>query len=144
MGTELRIRRVSLEHAEPEHSWRFPDGVTVIVGASGGGKSSLLHLIHYGLGMNQDLVDEITRASSGVILDIHAGGLWYPTDGVSFVHSCPHLSSRRRSRISSNGAKNGSSSRFSSPSERALTRAVLWPSELRRRDAFASYSGRAA
>jgi hypothetical protein len=74
MGTELRIRRVSLEHAEPEHSWRFPDGVTVIVGASGGGKSSLLHLIHYGLGMNQDLVDEITRASSGVILDIHAGG----------------------------------------------------------------------
>ena len=39
MGTELRIRCVSLEHADLEHSWRFPDGVTVIVGASGGGKS---------------------------------------------------------------------------------------------------------
>ncbi len=74
MGTELRIRCVSLEQADPEHSWRFPDGVTVIVGASGGGKSSLLHLIHYGLGMNDDLVEEITRASSGVILDIDAGG----------------------------------------------------------------------
>jgi hypothetical protein len=73
MGTDLRIRRVSLEHADPEHSWRFPDGVTVIVGASGGGKSSLLHLIQYGLGMNEDLVEEITRASSGVILDIDAG-----------------------------------------------------------------------
>lgn len=46
----------------------------MIVGASGGGKSSLLHLIHYGLGMNQNLVEEITRASSGVILDIDAGG----------------------------------------------------------------------
>src|ERR1700691_5278782 len=74
MGTELRIRCVSLEHADLEHSWRFPDGVTVVVGASGGGKSSLLHLIHYGLGMNDDLVEEITRASSGVILDIDAGG----------------------------------------------------------------------
>lgn len=74
MGSELRVRCVSLEHADPEHSWRFPDGVTVIVGASGGGKSSLLHLIHYGLGMNDDLVEEITRASSGVILDIDAGG----------------------------------------------------------------------
>jgi hypothetical protein len=28
--------------------------------------------------------------------------------------------------------KNGSSSRFSSPSERSVTRAVLWPAELRR------------
>jgi len=74
MGTELRVRRVSLQHAEPEHSWRFPDGVTVLVGASGGGKSSLLHLIHYGLGMDQDLVAETIQASSGVVLDIEAGG----------------------------------------------------------------------
>ena len=65
MGTELRIRRVSLEHADPEHSWRFADGVTVIVGASGGSKSSLLHLIHYGLGMNDDLVEEIPEHPRG-------------------------------------------------------------------------------
>lgn len=73
MGSELRLRRVRLEPANPHHSWEFPNGVTVIVGASGGGKTQLLNLIQLGLGMVAPLVEEVTRAADAVTLDVEAG-----------------------------------------------------------------------
>ncbi len=62
MGSLLRIGRVRLQHATPDHSWQFPDGVTIIVGASGGGKTSLLNLIQFGLGMGPSIIEEVMQA----------------------------------------------------------------------------------
>lgn len=74
MGQHLRIRRVRLEPANSHHSWEFPNGVTVIVGASGGGKTQLLNLIQMGLGMNAPLVQEVRDVADAVTLDVELGG----------------------------------------------------------------------
>lgn len=73
MGSVLRVRSVRLDGAAIPHIWEFPDGVTVIVGGIGGGKTSLLNLIKYGLGGTAPLTKEITDAASSVTLDIVAG-----------------------------------------------------------------------
>ena len=52
MGSELRLRRIRSDPQDARHTWEFPNGVTVIVGASGGGKSQLLNLIRIGFGMD--------------------------------------------------------------------------------------------
>lgn len=70
MGSDLRLRRVRLEPADAHHSWEFPTGVTVIVGASGGGKTQLLNLIQTGFGMDVPLVQEVTQAADAVTLDV--------------------------------------------------------------------------
>lgn len=73
MGSVLRVRRVRLEGTAIPHLWEFPDGVTVIVGGIGGGKSSLLNLIKYGLGGSAPITKEINDAASSVTLDLVAG-----------------------------------------------------------------------
>lgn len=73
MGSILRIRSVRLDGTAVPHRWEFPDGVTVIVGGIGGGKTSLLNLIKYGLGGAAPVTKEITDAASSVTLDVVAG-----------------------------------------------------------------------
>jgi AAA domain len=73
MGSLLRVRCVRLDGAAIPHLWEFPDGVTVIVGGIGGGKTSLLNLIEYGLGGSPPITKEITDAASSVTLDVVAG-----------------------------------------------------------------------
>src|SRR5215216_6083734 len=73
MGRVLRVRRVRLDGPAIPHLWQFPDGVTVIVGGIGGGKTSLLNLIEYGLGGSAPITKEITDAASSVTLDVLAG-----------------------------------------------------------------------
>jgi hypothetical protein len=73
MATELRVRSVQLIGSEELNRWEFPRGVTVIVGDSGGGKTSLLNLIKYGLGGDARVTRDITEAGEGVALQIIAG-----------------------------------------------------------------------
>ena len=40
MGSELGCAGSRLDPPDAHHTWDFPNGVTVIVGASGGGKTS--------------------------------------------------------------------------------------------------------
>jgi predicted nucleic acid-binding Zn-ribbon protein len=74
MGSELRLRRVRLDSPNDRHSWEFPNGVTVIVGASGGGKTQLLNLIRSGFGLDVPLVKEVRQGASAVTLDIEIHG----------------------------------------------------------------------
>ena len=73
MGGILRVRRVRLDGTAIPHIWEFPDGVTVIIGGIGGGKTSLLNLIKYGLGGSAPITTEIGDAAASVTLDIVAG-----------------------------------------------------------------------
>lgn len=74
MATDLQIRKVFLGGADEPHSWEFPLGVTVIAGDSGGGKTSLLNLITYGLGGGATITKTVADAADCVILDIVVGG----------------------------------------------------------------------
>ncbi|HEX4345598.1 MAG TPA: AAA family ATPase [Solirubrobacteraceae bacterium] len=74
MGSELRLRSVRLDPPDAHHSWEFPNGVTVIVGASGGGKTQLLNLIRSGLGLDVPLVKEVRQAAAAVTLDVEIHG----------------------------------------------------------------------
>jgi hypothetical protein len=73
MSRPLVVRRVRLDGPAVPHSWAFPAGVTVIVGAVGGGKTSLLNLVKFALGGNAPVTDTITGAASSVTLDIEIG-----------------------------------------------------------------------
>ena len=74
MATDFQIRRVSLGSADKPHSWELPLGVTIIAGDSGGGKTSLLNLINYGLGGGATITKTVADAADCVILDIDVGG----------------------------------------------------------------------
>lgn len=74
MGSELRVRRVRLNPPNDHHSWEFPNGVTVIVGASGGGKTQLLNLIRSGFGLDVPLVKQVRQSADAVILDVEIHG----------------------------------------------------------------------
>lgn len=69
----MRIAQVRLNGCERPHVWDFPPGVTVIVGGVGGGKTSLLNLIKFGLGGNAPITNEISGAAKSVSLDVHMG-----------------------------------------------------------------------
>src|SRR3984957_1283010 len=73
MGRILRIQEVRLDGTAIPHVWIFPAGVTVIVGAVGGGKTSLLNLIKFGLGGTVPITAEISQAASSVTLKVQAG-----------------------------------------------------------------------
>src|SRR3954467_11286638 len=75
MGSELRLRRVRLDPPAAHHTWDFPNGVTVIVGASGGGKTQLLNLVRTGFGLDVTLVKEVKQATGAVPLDIEIHGV---------------------------------------------------------------------
>jgi predicted nucleic acid-binding Zn-ribbon protein len=75
MGSELRLRRVRLDSQDARHTWDFRNGVTVIVGASGGGKTQLLNLIRTGFGLDVTLVKEVKQAAGGVTLDVEIQGI---------------------------------------------------------------------
>ena len=75
MGSDLRLRRVRLDPPDAHHTWDFPNGVTVIVGASGGGKTQLLNLIRMGFGLDVSLVKQVTQAGDAVTLDIETNGV---------------------------------------------------------------------
>lgn len=73
MASELRVKAVSLVGASAPHSWSFPQGVTVIVGDSGGGKTSLLNLIKYGLGGDAPITSTLAGAAQGVLIEARMG-----------------------------------------------------------------------
>ena len=75
MASELRLRRVRLDPPEAHHTWDFPNGVTVLVGASGGGKTQLLNLIRTGFGLDVTLVKEVKQAAGAVTLDVEIHGV---------------------------------------------------------------------
>jgi hypothetical protein len=74
MATDLRIRRVALGGADKPHIWELPLGVTVIAGDSGGGKTSLLNLVKYGLGGGATITQTVAEAADSVILEVDVGG----------------------------------------------------------------------
>lgn len=73
MSRPMRIAQVRLNGCEIPHVWDFPSGVTVIVGGIGGGKTSLLNLIKFGLGGSAPITNEISDAAASVSLDIRMG-----------------------------------------------------------------------
>jgi AAA domain len=73
MGRHLRVRSVALLGSSEPHVWEFPKGVTVIVGASGGGKTSLLNLIKFGFGGEAPITKTIEGAARGVALEVEVG-----------------------------------------------------------------------
>src|SRR5450759_56754 len=73
MGRDLRISHVRLDGTSVPHIWDFPPGVTVLVGAVGGGKTSLLNLIKFCLGGDAPITSEILGVAESVTLDIHIG-----------------------------------------------------------------------
>lgn len=73
MARDLQIKSVNLDGTSSPHSWRFPKGVTVIVGDSGGGKTSLLNLIKYGLGGEAPITTTLAGAAKGVVIELQAG-----------------------------------------------------------------------
>jgi len=74
MATDLRIRTVSLGGADNSHAWTLPMGVTVVAGDSGGGKTSLLNLIKYGLGGGATITKAVANAADRVVLEVEVGG----------------------------------------------------------------------
>lgn len=74
MATDFQIRRLSLGGADKPHSWEFPKGVTVIAGDSGGGKTSLLNLIKYGLGGDVELTETVIEAADSVVIEAAIDG----------------------------------------------------------------------
>src|SRR5438067_410290 len=52
MTTTVRINEVMLTTSANRHSYAFGDGVNVIVGPVGAGKTSLLELLRFGIGGN--------------------------------------------------------------------------------------------
>lgn len=74
MASDLQIKSVGLSGASSPHSWSFPKGVTVIVGDSGGGKTSLLNLIKYGLGGKAPITTTLAEVAKGVVIEVRAGG----------------------------------------------------------------------
>ncbi len=73
MGRHLRVKSVALVGASEPHVWEFPKGVTVIVGSSGGGKTSLLNLIKFGLGGDAPITKTIEGAARGVVVEVEVG-----------------------------------------------------------------------
>lgn len=69
----MRIAQVRLNGCDVPHAWDFPPGVTVIVGEVGGGKTSLLNLIKFGLGGRAPITNEISEAANSVSLDVQVG-----------------------------------------------------------------------
>jgi hypothetical protein len=70
MARPFRITQIHLEGTDVPHAWHLPAGVTVIVGAIGGGKTSLLNLIKYGLGGDAPITAEIKGVATGVRLGL--------------------------------------------------------------------------
>lgn len=87
MGRELNIRRVTLGGADTPHAWEFPQGVTVIAGDSGGGKTSLLNLIKYGLGGAAPITSKLSEAADSVTVEASFGG--------RVLHLTRHFASRK-------------------------------------------------
>lgn len=73
MGRHLRIKAVALAGSSEANAWDFPKGVTVIVGDSGGGKTSLLNLIKFGLGGEAPITNTIEGAARGVVVEVQVG-----------------------------------------------------------------------
>jgi AAA domain-containing protein len=73
MGRRLEVRKVRLGGIATEHAWTFPPGVTIIAGDVGGGKTTLLNLIKFGMGGDAPITKKLGESAESVTLEIRAG-----------------------------------------------------------------------
>lgn len=73
MSTPMRIESVRLIAADRSYEWKFEAGVNIIVGPVGVGKTSLLELIHWGLGGNARLSAAVQAVGRQLALTVRLG-----------------------------------------------------------------------
>lgn len=69
----MRIESVRLIAPERSYEWKFKDGVNIIVGPVGVGKTSLLELIHWGLGGKAQLSGAVEKVGRQLALTVQIG-----------------------------------------------------------------------
>lgn len=69
----MRIESVRLIAPERSYEWKFKDGVNIIVGPVGVGKTSLLELIHWGLGGKARLSSAVEEVGRQLALTVQIG-----------------------------------------------------------------------
>lgn len=70
----FKIREVRLIAAERAYKWQFDDGVNVIEGPVGVGKTSLLELIRFGLGGSAHLSEAVQKVGRQLALTVEVQG----------------------------------------------------------------------
>jgi archaellum component FlaC len=74
VSKSFKIRKVRLVAAARSYEWEFADGVTVIEGPVGVGKTSLLELIRWGLGGNARLSEAVRKVGRQLALTVEIEG----------------------------------------------------------------------
>jgi hypothetical protein len=74
VSASFKIRKVRLIAATRSYEWDFSDGVNVIEGPVGVGKTSLLELIRYGLGGNALLSETVCEVGRQLALSVEIAG----------------------------------------------------------------------
>jgi hypothetical protein len=74
VSASFKIRKVRLIAATRSYEWDFSDGVNVIEGPVGVGKTSLLELIRYGLGGNALLSETVRAVGRQLALSVEIAG----------------------------------------------------------------------
>jgi AAA domain len=73
VSTAMRIESVRLIAAERSYEWKFEPGVNIVVGPVGVGKTSLLELIHWGLGGTARLSGAVEAVGRQLALTVRIG-----------------------------------------------------------------------
>jgi hypothetical protein len=74
VSASFKIRSVRLIAAKRSYEWRLTDGVNVVAGPVGVGKTSLLELIHFGLGGNALLSEAVLEVGRQLALNVEIAG----------------------------------------------------------------------
>jgi hypothetical protein len=74
VSSSFKVRKVRLVAAARSYAWEFADGVTVIEGPVGVGKTSLLELIRWGLGGNARLSEAVRKVGRQLALTVEIEG----------------------------------------------------------------------
>jgi uncharacterized protein YoxC len=73
VSSQLRVRNVRLVAANRSYSWDLSNGVNVVVGPVGVGKTSLLELIRWGLGGSAQLSSAVRQVGRQLALTVDVG-----------------------------------------------------------------------
>jgi DNA repair exonuclease SbcCD ATPase subunit len=77
---DITVRRLVIFAPDQRREIDFTQGLNVIVGPYGSGKTSLLELIKYGLGGTARLSDAVKDGVTSIALEVNLGGTTYLLD----------------------------------------------------------------